>query len=300
VTLLSPTSILYTKLDPLFCLFLTGLSLPKKKVGRFLCGWYTLTQVQEPALFTRQEKTMRRLVRFILWIVVLMSLSGCGRVMGRFGLGNQPTPLAPTFDPTLLTVTPAPTSTPLPTYTPYPTTVRVPTDTPVPTFPPRLTVAATTPTPTHRPNVGPARPTSTPTLSLTDTGYVGIQGAGPEVADLAPILTIASEGATCDHDMLVQIGVINRGTGPAYNFTVEWSLGWSAEGPEVKSLFVPELQWGTIPLYIVNGMVRVPCQQTTVYTAFIRIDINNDVAELFEDNNNAEETYTILFFPPGG
>jgi subtilase family serine protease len=129
---------------------------------------------------------------------------------------------------------------------------------------------------------------------------VGIQGAGPEVADLAPILTIASEGATCDHDMLVQIGVINRGTGPAYNFTVEWSLGWSAEGPEVKSLFVPELQWGTIPLYIVNGMVRVPCQQTSVYTAFIHIDINNDVTELFEDNNNAEETYTILFFPPGG
>lgn len=243
---------------------------------------------------------MRRLICFILLSVALMSLSGCNLATNQLGFGRQATPVIPTFDPTLLTVTPAPTSTPLPTYTPYPTVVRVPTDTPVPTFPPRLTVVAVSPTPTRQPSsAGPARPPSTPTLSLTDTGYVGIQGAGPEVADLAPILTIASEGATCDHDMLVQIGVINRGTGPAYNFTVEWSLGWSTEGPEVKSLFVPELQWGTIPLYIVNGMVRVPCQQTTVYTAFIRIDINNDVAELFEDNNNAEETYTILYFPPG-
>ena len=133
-----------------------------------------------------------------------------------------------------------------------------------------------------------------PAPSATPTGYIGIPGAGPEIPDLAPILTIAADGVVCNGWMLVQVGVINRGNGPAYNFTVEWTLGWATG---LQTVFVEELQWGwgTVPLYFFNGSIQVPCQQTVTYTAWIRLDVNNDVEEWFEDNNYEEETYTILF-----
>lgn len=225
-----------------------------------------------------------------------MLLVGCaGWLTGR---GAESEPL-PTLNPALLTVTPPPTSTPLPTFTPFPTAERMASRTPLATLPSFLTALPATATETPIDGGGggggsggapPPGPGATPTT------YVGVQGTGPEIADLATILTIASDGAICNGWTLIQVGVINRGTGPAYNFTVEWSLGW---GAMLQTEFVRELQWGTAPIYFYNGTIQVPCEETTTYKAWIRLDVNDDVAELFEDNNYDEEIYTITYVPPG-
>ncbi len=200
----------------------------------------------------------------------------------------------PTLIPALPSGTSVSATLPQTTPTPFPTAERLPSRTPYPTFPSYLTPIPETATPTLTPpsGRGSASPSSTQAFP---TGYVGIQGAGPEVADLAPILTVADSGAICGQPILIQVGVINRGTGPAYNFTVQWALGIDAE---VKTQWVTELQWGTIPLYFHNGKIAIPCTQTTTYTAWINVDVDNQVAELDESNNTQQQTYILSFAPP--
>lgn len=200
----------------------------------------------------------------------------------------------PTLIPTLPLSTPVPATLPQATPTPFPTIERLPSRTPYPTFPSYLTPIPETATPTLTPPSG-RDSASAPPPQAFPTGYVGIQGAGPEVADLAPILTVADSGAVCGQPILIQVGVINRGTGPAYNFTVQWALGIDAE---VKTQWVTELQWGTTPLYFHNGKIAIPCTQTTTYTAWINVDVDNQVAELDESNNTQQQTYTLSFVPP--
>lgn len=253
---------------------------------------------------------MKSPIRYVLTIIIAVSLIliGCSG----FPTAQEKSPPLPTLDPSLLSITPAPTSTPWPTFTPYPTVERLPSRTPLPTPTPRVTFSpeelatlslyttqaagSEEETPPSGSEAAPAAPAGAqaPPPTPTGIGYVGIQGAGLEAPDLAPILTIASSGATCNEWMLVQVGVINRGTGPAYNFSVEWSLGW---GEEIQTEFVEELQWGTTPIFFYNGDIEVPCEETATYTAWIRIDTNDDVTELFEDNNYEEETYTVTFLP---
>jgi len=209
--------------------------------------------------------------------------------------GPAQTPI-PTLDPRALTVTAVPTSTPQPTYTPHPTAERIPTRTPLPTFPPRFTGrVGGTQTPT---DTAPARPTATEGPSPTPLPPQGLQDVGGPAPDLVPILTIIDTGATCGKQgthALVQLGVTNRGNWSAQNFTVEWSLGW--EDPfkgEVRREFIGFQEWGLQwSRYFVNEYVWVPCEATTTYRAYVWVDIGNDVAELYEDNNFAEISYTI-------
>lgn len=234
---------------------------------------------------------MRR-IKIVSSLFIIIGLIGAGCAQFPSARQDEQTP-TPTFDSAVLTVSPQPTSTPYPTYTPRPAIERLPTRTPIPTLAPYLTPIPLTPESdgSGAPGGGQS-PDATPTL---DPGYVGIQGAGPEVADLVPILTVAGAGSVCNEWMLVQVGVINRGTGPAYNFHVEWSLGW---GAMLQTEFVDELQWGRTPIHFYNGTIKVPCEQTSTYTAWIRVDTQSDVDELFEDNNYDEETYTVTFVNP--
>ncbi len=203
------------------------------------------------------------------------------------------TPLS-TLPPSLLSATAPPTSTPLPTYTPFPTARHIPTNTPYPTFPPRLALSPTPVTAQPAASTGSGatgpRGSSTPSVG----GYIGIQDVSAPVAELEPILEIVNDGVTCGEAMLMQIGVINWGSAPAYRFTVEWSAGLPTdEGRE----FVEELQWGDLPLYFRNKEIRFPCQETTTYTAYVRVDVNNEVPELYEDNNVVSITFTIPYVP---
>ncbi len=230
---------------------------------------------------------MDRPYRYFFLIIVLLT-AGCA-VLNR--PAEQVAP--PTLTSVPLSVTPPPTSTPLPTYTPFPTARRLPTDTPYPTFPPRFV-----PSPTPEASLLPAsagsatgpRGRSTPSVG----GYIGIQDVSVPIAELEPILEIVNNGVTCGEAMLMQIGVINWGSAPAYNFTVEWSAGLPTdEGRE----FIQELQWGDLPLYFRNKEIRFPCQETTTYTAYVRVDVNNEVPELYEDNNVLSVTFTIPYVP---
>jgi hypothetical protein len=236
-----------------------------------------------------QAYTMRKLGGFLALLIMLFSLAGCA--LG--GTSGEPAPL-PTIDSALLSVTAPPTSTPLPTYTPFPTALRLPTDTPYPTFPPR-SVPTATPEPVQ-PAVsggGAQQPTGPSTPSAG--GYVGIQDVSAPVPELEPILQILSTNVVCNQPMLVQIGVTNWGSAPAYNFTIEWSAGLPIdEGVER----IEELQWGDLPLYLRNKEIRFPCEETTTYTAYVRVDVNNEVPELYEDNNSVELTFTIPYAPP--
>ncbi len=92
----------------------------------------------------------------------------------------------------------------------------------------------------------------------------------------------------------MQIGIINWGSAPAYNFTVEWSAGLPTDAGRE---FIQELQWGDLPLYFRNKEIRFPCQETTTYTAYVRVDVNNEVPELYEDNNVLSVTFTISYVP---
>ncbi len=238
-----------------------------------------------------------------MWLaaVLALGLAGCAA----FGAGGdeEQTPL-PTIDPALLTVTPVPTSTPLPTFTPFPTAERLPTRTPIPTFaPPYARDDQAAPQEIITPTALPAaRPAPTEGPSPTPLPPQGRQAVGELAPDLAPILTIIDTGATCDpagQHALVQVGVTNRGNTPAENFTVEWSLGWEDpfEG-EVRREFVARQEWGLQwAVYFVNEYVFVPCEETTTYRAYVWVDIGDDVAEFYEDNNFAEAVYTIVKTP---
>jgi hypothetical protein len=228
---------------------------------------------------------MRQTARTIsLWVVSLL-LGGCGRLPFLI----QPTPALPTLDPAILTITPAPSLTPQPTYTPPSTAVRLPTNTPLPTFAPVITQGPVTPRPT-RPAATPSLVIQATSIPLTPTSYIGIPGLGPETPELAPILTFSSN-AVCSQWMLAQIGVVNRGTGAAVDFTVEWTFGWG----DPQTVHIDELQWHDGPLYLFSGQTAVHCTETASLKAWVRVDVDNTVVEALEDNNYQEEIYTVVW-----
>jgi len=208
------------------------------------------------------------------------------------GCAGSATTAPATFDPHLLTITPAPTITPEATYTPFPTTVRLPSSTPFPTFAPVVTLIPFTPAPTRTPK--PASASAKPSaIPVQPTSPIGISGVGPDRPELAPILTF--EPITFCHTwFLAQVGIVNRGTAAAYNFDVQWSFGWNA--PE--TVHVDELQWFAGPLYLFSGQTAVQCDGDTTLTAWIKIDTGNTVDESIEDNNNAAQTYTVRLGTP--
>lgn len=230
---------------------------------------------------------MHSKIRSCVILMALLLLAGCRGL----SFGQRPTMPPATLDPALLSVTAPPSLTPMPTYTPPPTAFRLPSETPVPTFPPVITWNPPTPAPTRLATTPPT-PTRVVTLrpSATATSFVGIPGVGPEVAELAPILTFSSN-AVCGQWFLAQIGVINRGTAGALNFTVQFSYGWG----EPQTVFIADLPWFQGPLYLFSGQTAVHCTETSTLTAWIRIDVDNTVVETDEDNNYEEETYTVTF-----
>lgn len=229
---------------------------------------------------------MRQMARYLPVLIVSSLLGSCSRLP----FVSQPTSPPPTLDPAVLTITPAPSLTPQPTYTPPPTAMRLPTDTPLPTFAPVVTQAPVTPWPT-RPPASTLSPVNKATsIPLTPTSYIGIPGLGPEIPELAPILTFSSN-AVCSQWMLAQIGVINRGTGVARDFTVEWTFGWG----EPQIVHIDALEWHDGPLYLFSGQTAVHCTGTASLKAWIRVDVDNTVAEAVEDNNYQEEIYTVVW-----
>lgn len=197
--------------------------------------------------------------------------------------------MLPTLDPALLTVTPAPSLTPLPTYTPPPTAMRLPSDTPPPTFAPVITRGPVTPQPTH-PAVTPSPGYKATAIPITPTSYIGIFGLGPETPELTPILTFSSN-AVCSQWMIAQVGVINRGNVAALDFTVEWTFGWG----EPQTVHIEALEWNAGPLYLFSGLTAVHCTETSSLKAWVRVDVDNTVAEALEDNNYQEEVYTVVW-----
>jgi hypothetical protein len=230
------------------------------------------------------DNMMQHLERYLSALIVCLLLLGCDRLP----FGAQPT-LPPTFDPALLTVTPAPSLTPLPTYTPPPTAMRLPSDTPPPTFAPVITQKPVTPQPT-RPALEPSPTYKATAIPLTPTSYIGIFGLGPEIPELVPILTFSSN-AVCRQWMLAQIGVINRGNVAALDFTVEWTFGWG----EPQRVHIEALEWNAGPLYLFSGLTAVHCSDTASLKAWVRVDVDNTVAEAVEDNNYQEEVYTVVW-----
>lgn len=228
---------------------------------------------------------IRRMARSLPVLIVSLLLGGCGRLP----FWSQPTLPPLTLDPAVLTVTPAPSLTPQPTYTPPPTAVRLPTDTPPPTFAPVVTQAPVTPR-TTRPASTPSPVHQVTSIPLTPTSYIGVPGLGPEIPELAPILTFSSN-AVCGQWMLAQIGVVNRGTGAAVDFTVEWAFGWG----EPQTVHIDELQWHDGPLYLFSGQTAVHCTETASLKAWVRVDVDNTVVEALEDNNYQEEIYTVVW-----
>ena len=193
----------------------------------------------------------------------------------------------------MLSVTAAPSATPLPTYTPYPTAQRAPTSTPFPTFPPRL-LPSSTPIPRQQPA---ATAVSQPTQHPPIAGYVGIpEATGPPLAELEPIVQIIDDShARCGGWILMQLGVINWGNMPAKKFTVEWSAGVPIEADITR---IDDLEWDALPYYFRNKEVQFPCDETTTFTAWVRVDTLNEVPEIYEDNNYKELTFTVPYYPP--
>lgn len=228
---------------------------------------------------------MQQMARCLPTLMVSLLLGGCGRLP----FVSRPTLPPPTLDPAVLTITPAPSLTPQPTYTPPPTAVRLPTDTPLPTFAPVITQAPATPRPTH-PVATPSPVHKGTSVPVTPTSYIGIPGLGPETPELAPILTFSSN-AVCSQWMLAQLGVINRGTGVARDFTVEWTFGWG----EPQTVHIDALEWHDGPLYLFSGQTAVHCTETASLKAWVRVDVDNTVAEALEDNNYQEEIYTVVW-----
>lgn len=232
---------------------------------------------------------MQRALQAVALILALALLAGCASLPPLpFGPQDTEEP-PPTIDPALLTVTPYPTSTPHPTYTPYPTAERLPTRTPYPTpavrssLPPTATGGA--PSPGARAAIPPAAPPAP-----AREGYIGIPDKGEPLPELQPIVEVLTRGAECGDEILVQLGVINWGNRPAYNFTVEWSAGIDIESGVTT---VEELQWGELPLYFRNKPIRYNCEEPTTFTAFVRVDTTNVEPEFDEGNNAAEITFTL-------
>jgi hypothetical protein len=221
-------------------------------------------------------------------LLIIIFLTGCAGG----GFGPTPTKVFPTFDPILLSATPAPSVTPAATYTPFPTAERLASATPFPTYAPLVTLAPYTPPPaaTSTPAGGAKPPTSVP---ATATAIIGVPGIGPDRPELAAILTFPPN-ARCNEWYLAQIGIVNRGTGAARNFDVQWSFGYG----EPVTTHVDELQWFAGPLLFFSGQTAVQCSETVSLTAWIKIDINNTVDEAIEDNNSAQQTYTVTFESP--
>ncbi|NDJ53314.1 MAG: hypothetical protein GYB68_09555 [Chloroflexi bacterium] len=233
-------------------------------------------------------------------LLAAVMVIGCAQVDSAQAPESSP---FPTIDQALLSATPLPTATPQATFTPFPTIERVPSRTPLATLESIVTLIPLdqTQTATAAPpsaSGDPGQPADPSRPRITPTGFIGIPGAGIDAPDLVPILALASDGVLCNDFMLVQLGIQNRGTGPARNFTVEWSLGWGEH--VLRTEFIEELQWGDVrPAYILNGEMQFPCEETSTFTAYIRIDINDDVIEIYEDNNYDEQTYTLTFAPSG-
>jgi hypothetical protein len=211
--------------------------------------------------------------------MTLLALAACAAPPA----APSPTSGPPPTYTALPTYTPAPTYTPLPTYTPYPTPI-TPTATPTATLSPTAEAVEA--------GGGEAGGSeSTGGEAPTPTTYIGLQGIGAELPDMVPILTVGAEGASCGDWVLVQTGVRNMGTGPAQNFTVEWSLGWGSDLIHVEH--IPEFNRYNL-IYFYNGYIEIQCDQTTTFTAYVRVDQENVVAEHYEDNNEEVETYTLL------
>jgi hypothetical protein len=167
--------------------------------------------------------------------------------------------------------------------------VRLASETPFPTYAPLVTLAPYTPPPTATVTPeGGVKPAST-TVPATSTAIIGVPGIGPDIPELATILTFPSD-ARCNEWYLAQIGIVNRGTGAARDFDVQWSFGYG----EPVMTHVDELQWYAGPLLFFSGQTAVQCSETVSLTAWIRIDINNTVNEAIEDNNTAQQTYTVM------
>lgn len=220
----------------------------------------------------------------VLLLIAALSLVGCQA--GLFGVGE--TQSLPTFDPAVLSASPAPTVTPESTYTPYPTTVRLPSKTPPPTFEPVITLMPYTPSPTVTLS---SLPTRVPSPRPTATSVLGIPGIGPEVPELVPILTFEPL-MYCHKWLLAQIGIKNIGSKEARDFNVQWYWGWGSPVTE----HVDELGDTAGPLWFFNGLTAIQCDQTTTLTSWIRIDPEGAVTnEAIKTNNYAEQTYTAIF-----
>jgi hypothetical protein len=220
----------------------------------------------------------------VLWIFAALGLAGCQA--GLFGAsGTQP---FPTFDPAVLSATPAPTVTPENTYTPYPTTVRIPSRTPPPTFAPVITLSPYTPSPSATIS---DLPTRVPTAVPSATSILGIPGVGPEIPELVPILTFEPI-MYCHTWLLAQIGIKNIGSKEAREFDVQWYWGWG----EPVNEHVEELGNTAGPLWFFNGLTAIQCDQTTTLTAWIKIDPDGKVTnEAIKTNNYDEQTYTAIY-----
>lgn len=230
---------------------------------------------------------------FLFFSITVMLLTGCAQT--EKAISESGVVLTPT-----VTLTARPTSTPLPTYTPFPTAVLRPTKTPYPTVAPLIL-------PTHE-ATSTSAPTSIPAPvgqgSASPTSTTSVQIAVGEAPDLAPILFVADTGATCRGsaqatEALLQLGVTNRGNAPVRErYTIEWSLGWDDYKGLIRTTEVDYHEWGLQwTVWLENKYFWVPCDQTTTFTAYIRADSENTITELAEDNNYAEQSYTITFVP---
>jgi hypothetical protein len=111
-----------------------------------------------------------------------------------------------------------------------------------------------------------------------------------------PIVQIIDDShARCGGWILMQLGVINWGNMPAKKFTVQWSAGVPIESNTTR---IDDLEWGALPYYFRNKEVQFPCDETTTFTAWVRVDTLNEVPEIYEDNNYKELTFTVPYYPP--
>jgi len=216
-------------------------------------------------------------------LILLALLTACA--------GPPATSPPPTINSLLLTVTSVPTVTPEATYTPFPTAIRMLTRTPFPTFEPVATLMPETSAPVSSSTPqGSGLPTQSPPTATT---IIGLPDVSADLPELAAILTFVPN-IFCHQWTIAQIGIINRGTAVARDFTVQWSFGWG----EPQTVHVDELEWFAGPLWFFSGETAIQCDSTTTLTAWINIDTDNTVFESIEDNNYAEKTYTAIFPTP--